>query len=69
MNTPQPEETVSKLSDENILRNYCTFAGFYRAHVVATCFQSLRAETDKNRQRFLTIEILGSYVNILEDLA
>ena len=55
---------VEKLSDQEVLRNYCTFAGMHRSNTAMTLFSSLG--TDENQRRSIGLEILGTSVAALE---
>ena len=58
---------VTKLGDQAVLRNYCTFAGMHRAVVAETLFRALGA--DPNQRRSIGLEITGNFVAALEDVA
>jgi len=58
---------VEKLSDQEVLRNYCAFAGMHRSNTAMTLFNSLG--TDENQRRSIGLEILGTSVAALEDVA
>jgi len=63
----RPEAVVNKLGDQELLRNYCEFAGLHRAVTAIILFKSLG--TDENQRRSIGLEILGNFAAALEDVA
>ncbi len=62
-----PEDVISKLGDQEVLRNYCVFAGLHRALVGVTLFRALGP--DERQRRSIGLEIFGNFVAALEDAA
>jgi hypothetical protein len=61
------EIVVEKLRDQEVLKNYCTFAGLHRARAAVTLFDSLG--TDENQRRSIGLEIFANFAAALEDVA
>ncbi len=64
---PSDDEIVSKLTDREVLRNYCIFAGMHRAITAQTLLGSLTNEP--NQRRSVGLEIAANLVAALEDVA
>lgn len=67
MRVATDNDIVSKLSDQEVLRNYCTFAGMHRA--LTAHFLLAALTQDPNQRRSVALELAANFVAALEDVA
>ncbi len=66
--TPTDSDIVARLSNREVIRNYCDFAGMHRAVIAKVLFRSLKEESPECR-RSIGLEIAANFVGALEDAA